>query len=959
MKDAGFEPTRETNIILLRVYAKYGDVAAILSEIERLDSEKKSVGSKDILDVVYDLTVNGHGSSCVQLFDLLNKGNNFARYAANTIIRLTQKGHEDVALQLLKIVPRKIAPSGGNYNSGGFFLQQLVKADCPLEKIVAICKELEAEGLHSNPLQAILPDLCDSGPSDLVWSLFRDRKARGETLIEENFRPLFNGNSVAAVQKSLRSMIQEFGIQPSTNFIKHVVLPKLNDETPEAALNKLITANVLPVPASLALATLCLQRNQLKDAADIIKHYKLSVPMQLFKPLLIAALKETNDVKSFVLLLRVHFEKRKLVGSSSAATLNEGADESIENDSYAKKSEDWGTLVVDTFAALPEKRRLKTIAAILKELVNQGVTITPQEAEQIRTDIQPSAEGTINAHLEQLASGDLELQPIGQSTLKIKATAFHLEKMLAGGKARNEIAVQHELMRAYSREGKTKEYEDFIQQLESKNVQIPGQFYAYLIKNKVEEKDLTSAVETITKIKAQNDKFFIFNDTVIGIIELYIENGQLNEALKFAAESRRITENEDGDFADSSVRCRKLLNRLADEGKETELNQIFESLVENGLVKVSNRLLGPLVKVHLVNDNLNKAVETFEKLAKQYKETPLKGAILVHLIRRGEFEFLQKVVDISATVHNEHSVLTDLALCFVECDELTHAHRVFEMPNLYLHQQEIWTRSAKYNKDGSIELLEKLAAATRGVKSFKREPIYLNLLDLYIRKDESDKALQLWVTLQEENEVASDKFLKKLGAYLKSKKIDVPFEIPEDQQKKANETKTKPKPSNNETAKEKGKTTKGKGYPVGKPGEKVYDFIGMLDKATSSEVNEHFQQLSESDLAEILEKISGTKRLVKLFTGLGEAGNLSDLEKVNSLLPKAFQGKNWFQDGRVKACAASGQANEWLEEWNKKLDEATTAEALYELEQFPCGGFHFLIEHNEQLFAKCKHFHSL
>lgn len=963
MKEAGFTPTRDTNIIVLRVHAKHGDVAAILSEIERLNAEKIAVGDKDILDVVYGLAVNGHGANCVQLFDLLTKGNNYVRFAANTIIRLAQKGHDDVALKLLKTLPPKKSASGENYNSGAFFLQQLVKADRPLDDILAICKELEAEGIHSSPLQVVLPKLCDSGPSDLVLTLFRDRKARGESLREDNFRPLFNSTNEADVRESLRSMIQEFDIKPSPHFIKSTVLPKLNVHTPEAALNSLIAANVPTVPSALALTAHCLEHKQLKNAADIIRHFRMRVNLKFYQPLLISALKETNDARSFVLFLRVHFENSQRLheGSTSAETLNEGADEAIEQLSDPKTSDDWATLIVETFAALPEKQRFRAIAAVLKELVEQGVTITPQQAEIIRNKVQPTAEGSIRKHLDQLASGSLELKPIEKSNWKIKSPSSRLEQILAEGRAQDVGSLQNELLRAYYREGQTKKFEDFIQKLESNNEKVAGSMHALLIQLKVQEKDLTSAVEWFTKIKAQNNEFFLFTDTAIDIVSWYIENGQMDEALKFATETRRATAAEEGYFSAANLRCRELLNRLADEGKATELNQIFESLVENGHAKVSNKLLGPLVRVHLVNNDLNKAVETFEKLANQYKETPIKGMLVAHIIRNGEMEILQKVVDISATVHGEHNVLTDLAFSFIECGETEQAQRVFEMPNLYPNQRSVQAKSEKFNKDGSIEMLENLAEATRGAKSLRREPIYLNLLDLYINEDNSEKAFQLWVTIQEENEVATDEFLKKLGLYLKSRKIDVPFEIPEEKKEKKTKIDVKsvqqakqaaPKPLNNATS----KGSKGKTNPVNKTVGKVYDFVGVLDTATSPEVIKQYQQLSDSDLAGIIENISGTKRLSKLFNILAEAGNVKEIEKVNSLLPETDQDRLWFNNSRAKAYVVSGQGSEWLDEWNKKLDSVATAE---ELRDFPCSGFFYLIEHDAQLFAKCKNFHSL
>lgn len=104
MKEKGLKPAKETYINVLRIHAKDGEIATMFSEVERLKSENIAMQYKDILQLVYDLAVNGHEANCERLFGLLAKNQHYARLAANTINRLIWKNKDDVAFNLLKIL---------------------------------------------------------------------------------------------------------------------------------------------------------------------------------------------------------------------------------------------------------------------------------------------------------------------------------------------------------------------------------------------------------------------------------------------------------------------------------------------------------------------------------------------------------------------------------------------------------------------------------------------------------------------------------------------------------------------------------------------------------------------------------------------------------------------------------------------------------------------------------------
>lgn len=946
MKRYGCEPVMDTFVTLLLVHAIDGDIDTILSEINRLKSREIHIQDKHILQVIYQLAISGHGSRCNELYGLLTKRGYYNRLAANTINRLIEKKQDDVAMELLKT----LNPRQDDFtNSGAFVLDKLINENRSSDDIIAFCMRLQEEGLHSRPFHNLLQKMNDCGSVDQVVPILRNISAKGIALTEDNFRGLFSAGGVQQIQENLRAMVRDFGVQPSAQFVRTVVVPKLDIKKAQDKINLLLTANVPREKAAVAVAINCLQNKRLKDAADIVSYFKINVPVKLCQPALISAIKSKYDVEHYVRFLRVYYEYFAQSTDASEAELDSNleANESFAHSVTAYRYEVVGEIVYETLRGLEVSRRVELLTAILSGLVEEGLAISAEQAGQISNEMGELITADISSYLTQLSSPELELKPIQKikpSKSGIISTSAHLEQAIEADKVRNKAFSQIELLKAYCREGETVKAEQSIQQLESEDLAIPEAIYVRLIQTKVNAKDAAGAVEVLDKYNSQHESLILPNHTVIEVITLLIENDKIDEAVEFSAKTKRTDQMKPQESRDAENRSWKLLNRLALDGKETELNQIFNSLIEDGHITVTNNLLGPLVNVHLIKDDLTKAVETFESLAKQYNETPHKNSLCIRLILADELDTLRKVIEISSAVLDEHKCVLDLAFCYIECGGVTSAQNIFLNCDLRVSQEKVNKQCEAYNKQGSIQKLEDLVKATKNCVQFRREPIFLNLLDLYICEDLADKASKLWVRLQEENEIPTPEFSNKLGTYLKSKKMDVPFTF---DTIKAN----KPKQIRNHPARSEQYAFKGKRVLALIENE----FIKKLQENKYANIIRAYQDLSESSISAVVSRVIGTRNLFNLFDVLAEAGDVQSLEKVDGLLPEEYQNRLWFRNSYAKACGQSGRAAEWIDEWSKRLNEAHTDEAQQQLDhKFPILGFWSLVNNNSKLHAECK-----
>jgi hypothetical protein len=76
--------------------------------------------------------------------------------------------------------------------------------------------------------------------------------------------------------------------------------------------------------------------------------------------------------------------------------------------------------------------------------------------------------------------------------------------------------------------------------------------------------------------------------------------------VRFLSEQAGERKLDDRSFQYNSL-CWRLLNSLAEQGKQDDLKQVFDALVKYEYIEPNNILLGPLIKVHIVRQVVNTA----------------------------------------------------------------------------------------------------------------------------------------------------------------------------------------------------------------------------------------------------------------------------------------------------------------------------------------------------------------
>lgn len=993
MQQASLEPSADTYTTLLCGYARKGDIGQIQSTLETCEQKEIYLLDKDILDVVYALTLNGHGDLIDPIVETLRKSAGYNQDAINLILRLTNKGYEDVAFKILKTMTRGSRGDGELVDTGNFFIKQLVKANCPSSKILNICKELQDDGSNSRALLTAIESGLSLGLIETALPLLKEAHKSGLPIRQHYFWPLIcseskNGNdNILAV---LKQMQDEFNITPSGETIREYVIPNIKEKNFDKIISLLRSVGVSNAIASTSTAYHVLSNNNIKSAAEISTNYSAFYSPGLFRKPLVAALSKTNDYESYIKIVR-QLHDSLVRGDNLGQKTTEDETEAAATQS-TNQADILGQIVHDIVVYF-RKDRVEILENVLKGLVEQGLSISSVQAEKIQDRLGSELTTEVSTLLSKLTSGDLEPIAAEKSTNKGNGVNYmdiqQIERLITTieGKGENVKSLKRHLLSACFKSKDLNKTEEVINKLKDEGYVIATGVYAQLIELYCHHSKVEQAIQILNEIKSKEPDFVLDDMKAIKLATLLIAEDKIDEAIKILETNKKEEKKTDEVSFTYKAGCWRLLNSLAEAGKLSELEKVFDSLVKNNYIEINNVMLGPLVKVHLVNNDLTKAVETFEHICNTHRSTPWKNELACRLIQAEDATNLQKLTDLSTNIHGEVNSLYDLVFSFVECGRIRQARKILETPGLRNRPQRINMACERYHQDGikGISPLEGLMEATKDLNHINRAEIYYNLLLSYCKENEPDKALGLWTKMQEENISPSDAFLIKLAEFLRSKDLEVPFVVPQKEiiVKKA----TVPTPKTvqtNEKPEPKKKVIK---EPTATAAIVISETVSQLRQALkSNDIDQAIQikqKITEADKLSVTDQSVFIESLVKAdrlnesskvvlemldanlhpiprifrfyLNKIAVSGDIKTIEQIGEKITPEMKKIVSFDNRICHANIVAGKSEQYLKQLEDNLVNAKTDEELKIVqEKFPRGGAVGILELHPELTDKCE-----
>ncbi|GJQ86626.1 hypothetical protein Trydic_g15730 [Trypoxylus dichotomus] len=942
MTQAGLEPSADTYTTLLCGYAKKGDIETINTILNECEQKEIFLLDKDYLDTIYALAINGHSE--------------------HVPIILNKTRHEDVAYTILQSIPRGTKPDGSQWPIGAFFIKQMIKADRPIEEVSKYCEKLEQDELYENGLLLATEVCLELGNEKLTYDLLNELRKKGLPLRQHYFWPLIvgkasdpSGNAIIDVLLKMNA----YGVTPSAETIRDYVIPNIKGKSSDI-IAKLREANISIGSAACSIVHTLLQKHDIQEAALIISKIPAYYFPEVLKRPLTSSFYATNDLKSYITIVR------HVVENAHRIDLVKNTSEDMK--SPLDKTEVLGSLIYDLTFSI---KNFSVVAEnVLRALVEEGVSLSTSTAEKIQDKLSEKMTPNISDLLGKLTSGELIPAPLTTKKLPTYTPSSQmnipqLERLIHNLEAKKQDTrgLKRQLLTLYHREKELEKLEGLLKSLEqdSSFTYTTGVF-AQLMDIYAHHDKLEEAEMYFNKLKEIEPDLKLDETKAIRYLYCLIKHGRIDEAIELASSIKRDTKSEEKSFVYRAL-CWKMLNYLADEGKAEDLNKLFDVLVKRDFIEVNNIILGPLVKVHLVNKDITKALNTFEWCCNQFRATPWKNELACKLIQSEDAEKLQKLTDLSTSVHGEINSLYDLVFAFVECGRVRQARKILETPGLQTRPQRINSACQRYQMEGMVKPLEGLKDATKDLNHIDRTDIYYQLLLSYIKQDDAEKALNLWTQMQEEDLAPTDGFLIKLGEFLKKHKMEVPFAVPESIEQGAESSlpqqiqRRAPAPAIKRDIVIFRQTLKSGDVDAALGIRKRSgDIFTINDDSVLIEklIQENRIQEATNLTRDMLQKNQApiTRVFRFLLNRLANSGDVKTIEEFGSYLNKEMKKLVSFDNRICHANLVSGNSGEYLEQLEKDIDNVKPEDLPLLAERFPRGGAVGILEKHPEYTEK-------
>ncbi|KAK0182363.1 hypothetical protein PV327_000512 [Microctonus hyperodae] len=231
-------------------------------------------------------------------------------------------------------------------------------------------------------------------------------------------------------------------------------------------------------------------------------------------------------------------------------------------------------------------------------------------------------------------------------------------------------------------------------------------------------------------------------------------------------------------------KCWELLNTIAHSEQPQLVNSTLDLLVKNNYCDIKNIVLGPLIRRHLIKNNIPAAVNEFQMIVDQYKKTPLRQELVSLIIELSNSDssnkqqmksMLADVLSSVAKIYGNDTVEMELIIGYARSGMKTELRTAFQ--NLRVISAPI-EQYVKYMQDDvKLNVLHTILDTSHGIENINRHSICDLILSIYCNNGNYQDALNLWNKMKNEKLTPSVQFKNNLSMLLSNHKLKIPNEI--------------------------------------------------------------------------------------------------------------------------------------------------------------------------------------
>ncbi|XP_019371902.1 PREDICTED: leucine-rich PPR motif-containing protein, mitochondrial isoform X2 [Gavialis gangeticus] len=733
LRDAGAEPGPNIYLALLSAYAEKGDISNIEKLLKQFEKVDHCHVSRHMMQVIVSLAKAGYPQYIQDITKRLDTGH-FSD-VMNLCLNLVTQGLEDTAFQILKLCPK--SPSG---NEGGcnVFLQHCVVLNKPVSKLKQFCTELKEANIHSMPFEFTLWCALKKNKAGMATDLMKIMKEYGLPIRCHYFWPLLvryqqEKNVEGTVE--LVKVMHELGIKPTLHTYAKYILTNTDVQTLQAALQE---AGYTPDNTTLLAGELKNEAlyGKLENILALLSspstpHMKIPEIQEVLR----VAFNQSTDADLWSKITEVLYKDGRYCPTPP------GPSEAVGRFLYN---------LIDSMSDSEVQAKEECLRQYFHQLKKMNILIHPKICKGI-CNLMGSYNVPELIKAVQLTE-DVDSIP-SDANLKVSALEKNLEELEAKNQPITDVLNQ--LILALCEE------KNMQKALEVKAKYKPDMVvsgYEALIRLCCLYDNAEDAMNLNEEVSQIDSSFTLPTKTYLALIKVLGRLGRVKDAINILKEMKKK------DVPISKIPVNffpMVLNNVALRGEVEMVNQFFETVMNLGLAKPSPGLYNSLLLVHLEKGDMRGALNTLIHWHQKYNYLPGPHQFLCRCIETENTDILQEAIDFISTKCGEISVLHDLLFAFLELGKYSKAQKIIETPGMTIYDGKLQWFLKRCVSKNQVTALESLVEITQSLDC-DRDEMYYNLLKLYEKNNDFQKAGEVWTKLKEETVVPRERTLSLL-----------------------------------------------------------------------------------------------------------------------------------------------------------------------------------------------------
>lgn len=380
MRLRGVTQTVHTTATLMKCYAQRGEIDSIVDVFNSYVDENGRMENEYILPVIVELCLNGHENRIDPLLRRMERSMGYHQLVHCAILSLLRRGKIDGAYTLLKTMPRTTLPNGRLIDIGNFFLKNMTKMVHSTDTIMAMTRQITADGIHSRAIYIVLEHALQEGIFDVSIAALKELRQLREPIRLHYCWPILCSEGPKGKERLfevIRMLQSEFQLEPDTQTVEEFILPHIGDSPSQQILAELGELGISMESIAPAMVLHRLKKFDIRGACEIAAAHG-SIYYYLAKGLrksLMTALLISKDYASFARLVRIIRDSLPLGQGPS--------DEDNEEWTMEEKQLDLvGSILFDAIFHL---RNFNSVKLAMQSFIGEEIRISVKQGRRLKT----------------------------------------------------------------------------------------------------------------------------------------------------------------------------------------------------------------------------------------------------------------------------------------------------------------------------------------------------------------------------------------------------------------------------------------------------------------------------------------------------------------------------------------------------------------------------------------------